>query len=382
MPGRVQQLIRDIRRRFRHKILVGLSLGAVLFCFTGAAAATDLNAQIAALKAEAAAQQAQAAQLQGTANDYQSRVNQLQLQIAALQTQIALNQAQYNQVSAAIADNEAKLADAKTALGADLKSMYVSSSETPLEMLVSSNNLSDYFNQQQYQDSIKDKIQGAVTTILKLQDELHSQQQSIAGILSSLHSQQQQLNASRAEAQALLNTAQQNVAAANQQVRSTNSELAQKQAEQAALLAASSSSFNGTIPGASSGSGGACDNGHGNGGYPMLWCNAYQDSIQTPSGYNRECVSWAGWRWHQFGHPMVNWGNANTWDDNARAAGYTVNSSPAVGAIAQTNAGPFGHVAIVEAVMGGNVVVSEMNYDSNGHYRLGSYPSGYFQYIH
>ena len=72
------------------------------------------------------------------------------------------------------------------------------------------------------------------------------------------------------------------------------------------------------------------------------------------------------------------WGNANTWDDNA---GYgRISSTPAVGDIAQTDKGPYGHVAIVEAVNGSSIVVSEMNYDSDGHFRYGSYPANYFEH--
>ena len=182
----------------------------------------------------------------------------------------------------------------------------------------------------------------------------------------------------------LLALAEQNAAAADQQVQSDNAKISSLMAQQAAALAAASSSWNGTIPGASGGHGGACDNGHGNGGYPMAWCNAPQDypGYGGPWGYNRECVSWAGYRRQQLGRPVYAWGNANVWDDGARSSGYRVDYSPEVGAVAQTDAGPYGHVAVVEAVQGGSVIVSEMNYDGYGHFRYGSYPVGYFKYIH
>jgi surface antigen len=45
-----------------------------------------------------------------------------------------------------------------------------------------------------------------------------------------------------------------------------------------------------------------------------------------------------------------NWGNANTWSYYASMSGWHVSSVPTVGAIAQTPAGWFGHVAIVDAV--------------------------------
>lgn len=59
----------------------------------------------------------------------------------------------------------------------------------------------------------------------------------------------------------------------------------------------------------------------------------------------------------------TNWGNANTWDNYARLSGWTVNSVPRVGAIAQSNRGWAGHVAIVEAVSedGSQIKYSDMN---------------------
>lgn len=60
-----------------------------------------------------------------------------------------------------------------------------------------------------------------------------------------------------------------------------------------------------------------------------------------------------------------NWGNASTWDNYARASGWTVSSVPRVGAIAQRDGGygGMGHVAIVEAVSedGRMIKYSDMN---------------------
>jgi surface antigen len=58
------------------------------------------------------------------------------------------------------------------------------------------------------------------------------------------------------------------------------------------------------------------------------------------------------------------WGNANQWLASARAAGFTVTNTPAVGSVAvQAN-----HVALVTAVGDGTVTISEMNY--GGLYRM------------
>lgn len=66
---------------------------------------------------------------------------------------------------------------------------------------------------------------------------------------------------------------------------------------------------------------------------------------------------WAG---HQIGGF---WGDANAWDESALKEGYVVNHLPAVGAIFQTDEGPWGHVGYVTSVdtVTGRWTISEMN---------------------
>lgn len=88
----------------------------------------------------------------------------------------------------------------------------------------------------------------------------------------------------------------------------------------------------------------------------------------TVSVGNRYAFGYCTWyafnRRAELGRPIGSfWGDANTWAISAAAAGYTVNGTPAVGAIFQTTAGPFGHVGVVEKINpDGSVFVSEMNY--------------------
>ena len=82
--------------------------------------------------------------------------------------------------------------------------------------------------------------------------------------------------------------------------------------------------------------------------------------------------AWGNCTWWSYamrkwaGSPIPNnWGNANTWDDRARAQGYEVNNNPAIGSIFQTDVGGggYGHVAYVIGVneLTGEWVISEMN---------------------
>jgi surface antigen len=78
------------------------------------------------------------------------------------------------------------------------------------------------------------------------------------------------------------------------------------------------------------------------------------------SSYNRFPYGWC--TWYVASRRNVPWsGNAGAWLYNARAMGYSTGHSPTVGAIVVTNESWVGHVAIVEAVYGNQVKISEMN---------------------
>jgi len=56
-------------------------------------------------------------------------------------------------------------------------------------------------------------------------------------------------------------------------------------------------------------------------------------------------------------------GNANTWFYRAQQMGLSTGTTPRVGAVGTSEAGPLGHVVVVRAVHGdGTITVSEMNY--------------------
>jgi surface antigen len=339
----------------------------------GFAHADALDDKISALRSQVAAQQADAATLHAQASDAQTRVAQLRAQSAALQSSISLNQAKYDKVSATIAENEAQLANQKLVLSANLKSIYLDSSVTPLEMLASSQNISDYLDQQQYQDKIKSKIQDAMAQVQTLQAQLVGQQAQISQLLSDQKGQQSQLADLVAQANALAALAAQNASAADSQVKTSNGQIANLKAEQQAILIASYGNH------ASGGS--ACG-----GGYPGYLCNASQDSVVDPWGmFNRECVSYTAFRVATSGRHMPYWGgagNANQWPSNARQSGIPVDGNPRAGDVAISTLGAYGHAMYVESVSGGNIYVSQYNYGTPGTFSTMTISSRGLSFLH
>lgn len=93
----------------------------------------------------------------------------------------------------------------------------------------------------------------------------------------------------------------------------------------------------------------------------------YMGGVMIGNTYAWGNCTWWSYAMRQWaGSPIPNtWGNANTWDDYARAQNYAVNNTPAVGAVFQTDVGGggYGHVAYVIKVntVSGEWTISEMN---------------------
>jgi surface antigen len=130
------------------------------------------------------------------------------------------------------------------------------------------------------------------------------------------------------------------------------------------------------------GKGGGVDPGND---YPARWKNAPQDSVLDAwMEYNRECTSFVAWALHsRNGFEMPFYRNANRWGPEAQRRGYVVNTVPAVGSVAWSSTGVFGHVAYVVAVSGANVTVEEYNYSVRGGYDKRVAPANSFTgFIH
>ena len=107
------------------------------------------------------------------------------------------------------------------------------------------------------------------------------------------------------------------------------------------------------------------------------------------SFYKCQCTSFVAYRInkrlgikftnHYKGH---HWGNANTWDEAAKASGVKVNHTPKPGSIAQSNAGSAGHVAWVSKVNGDKVTIEEYNWAKREGYSTRTVAKSKFNYIH
>lgn len=355
-------------RRSKPVLLVALS--AVLIG-AGLAApyvrADQFDEQINALRQQNASAQSSLNDLLSQASSYQDAINQLQAQINAVQGAIAANVAQQADLQAQIAQQQIEIDKQKAILANDLKTTYVSGQLTPVEMLATSSNLSDYIDKQEAYSRVQDTIQKTMAQIQALQRSLQAKKAEVDQLLESERAQNDQLSAAQSKQNEMLAYNQSQQDAFNSQISSNSSKIADLRRQQAIL----NSQYNiGNFKGDP-----------GNGGYPSVWANAGQDTMIDSWGmYNRECVSYTAFMVHQDyisgidSHDMPWWGgvgNANQWDDNAIAAGIPTDSNPTPHSIAISNAGYYGHAMYVEAVNGNQIYVRQYNAQLNGQYSEG-----------
>lgn len=330
--------------------------------------------QIAALKRQISGYQDEANKLNKKADTLQNALNKLTVQRNALQVRINESEVKYKKLKSQIKKTEADIATNKEALGDTLTDIYVEGDVSPIVMIAGSDNISETLNNLEYHDSVRDQLVGKIQEIKDLKEKLEKQKVAVEQVLADQKTQRKQLLAKEAERRNLIAQTRGQESAYHSLMAKNNSQISKLRQEQAAYNAR----FTGG-GGYAAGSGPACG-----GSYPGKWCNIPMDVVTDDWGmFNRECVSYTAWKVHadylagRNSRDMPYWGgigNAYQWDDNARNAGIPVNSTPAAGAIAQTDAGPYGHVMYVESVNGnGTINISQYNVDFSGTY---SYVSG------
>ena len=323
--------------------------------------AIDYDAKIKALQDEVSGYNARAKELSEQSDSLSNAIAVLQNEQNQLQTEIDLNNAKLVSLNAQIAESEAKVKSQGEVLSQTIANMHFDQQVTPLEMLASSNNLSEYVDKEARQSAVQDELNSSIKKINLLKKELQTQKAEVEKIVSDQKDRASELTSKKAEQQKLLDDTQGQEDVYANLTAENKKKIAQLQAEQAAA--------NRTGTG-----GGAVTAGDPNkGGYPTYLYSARKDSLVDPWGmYNRECVSYAAWKVNQAYGNMPYWGgrgNANQWDDNARAAGIPTGSTPKAKSVAVWHIGYYGHVAWVESVNSdGTFNLSEMNRNSDGEY--------------
>jgi len=329
--------------------------------------ADQYDDKINALQQDIAKYQAEGARLNSEAATLQSALAQLANQKAAIQTQINISQAKYDKLVIQITDTEQKIKDNKDALGTIIANMYVDGNITPIEMLASSKNISDYLDKQEYHSSIRDQLSSTIAKVKELKVQLDKQKVDVETVLADQQSQKASLVAKENENQDLLSRTKGEEAGYQQLISDSQAQIAEAKATQAII----NSRYNSTGGFTLVDSGSLVDYPWDSSNCPM-W--GYLSTIGSDGsggdghGYGcRQCASYVAWRFAKETGLYPSWGNAVNFTASAIAAGYPEGSAQA-GSIAVMDPGKagqsYGHVAWVEAATGdGKIMVSQYNYD-------------------
>ena len=345
---------------FLSMVLAGVSIPAVR---------ANLQEQINQLSQQNAGLQGQNSSLVNEATSLQSKIDGMQAKINALQSEINDNQAQITTLEGEIVKAEAELAKQRDLLGQNIRAMYVEGDVSTLEMLASSQDLSEFVDKQQYRDTVQTKIKTTLDKVTDLKHQLSGQRETLQRRLDDHKKNQNEVAVQKAEQDQLLGLNQGQRDALDSQIKGNSKKIAELQRQQALE--------NMRLFG---GGGGVT----GGGGYPWGYaacihtgqvegfCPNYDWAVggsiwnSQTGGYGyRNCTDYVSWKIRSEGRYVpAGLGNAKDWDNN-----YPSDGSPTPGDAAVSNAGTYGHVMYVEAVHGdGTITISDYNRAGTGKY--------------
>ena len=342
---------------------------------------------VAAAQKEAEANKA-AAQATSSANAYQIKVSESAAQIASKEAEIAETQADIESLQKKIEKTKEKIADEREALADLLVNMHFETDAEPIKILAGATSISDLAEKAAREQVAREQINAQANKIKEAKAALESDKAKVESKLSQQKQAREELVQKRQEREQLV-TKYQNDAEAYEAVAAAARE--EKRAAEQAWQAEHQSTLGGLAYYS------------GDNTYPWQGdCPDKQDYYMTyidgkaVGGYVCECVSYTGWKAYEYYGVYLAWGNAYSWDDYARSAGYRVDNSPAAGTVGQVDGYPYGHVFWVESVNGdGSINITEYNNwwstgELTGSYHMGDFGArtipagevGQYNYIH
>lgn len=294
-----------------------------------------------------------AAAASNSANLYQTKVNALSSQIKNAEREIASTIERIESLKQQIEETEKKLNDEQEALAEILVNMHFEGDAEPITILAGSVSISDLAEKQARNEVVKQQISATAVKVQKTKEKLESDKAEVEALLEEQKVAKANLESAKIEQQEIVKKYQNDVAA--YEAIAAEALEAQRAAEKAEKEAHPERY------------GGSSYTGYNT--YPWQGdCPWNQDAYGTVidgryvGGYVCECVSYVGWKAYESYGLYLAWGNANYWDDNARAYGYTVDHNPTPDSIGQIDDSLYGHVWWVESVNAdGSVNVTEYN---------------------
>lgn len=341
-------------------VLIGAGVGYVQ---NQPASADQYDDKIRALQADMTRYRAEADRLSAEASTLANALSQITNEKNAILAQIEVSQTQYNKLVIQIADTEKQIKDNQDALGVTIADMYLADDISPIEMLASSQNISQFLDKQEYRNSVKDELGTTIKKVKDLKTQLTTQKEEVTQVLAIQTASRDSLQAKESEQASLLAQTRNDESQYQNLIKDSAAQIAEAKRAQAVLAARTNSTGGFTLIDAGSLS-----------DYPWNSSNCPMQGYLSTGGANgngsdgrgygcRQCASYVAWRIARETGKYYSWGNGGMFASAAINAGYqNLGSNPQPGSVAVILGNP-GHVAWVEAVNGNQVLVSQYNYN-------------------
>lgn len=321
-------------------------------------------------------------QLREQAENLETAIEKLDEEIEESQKEIDRIAERVAELQDQLDETRIELEKKKTLLQANMRVLYKRSGATTFELLASTDNFSEFINEQDSLGRLKEAVQAATREVFDIerairaqqneQTELLLQQESITASLAELREDRQELLDENIDEQDRLWEYTQSLAERQREINqefirmshivTTEGTGGYPWAE--ALCAYTDLSF------------GPCRHPTDSWGDFEWYVDEKSNRRDTWEFFYRNCTSYVAWRSAQDGFELTApgpgrslLGDAGSWHINAQKAdGLTVGTEPKVGSFAVFASGPFGHVAYVEKITGDRVLISEYNLLADGMY--------------
>lgn len=134
----------------------------------------EIQEKISGYEEEIKAQQKKERSLKGEILIYENKVYKNELEIKETKLAIEAAELEMKEIEKKIAEGEEKIAENKDALKNLIKLLYISEQDSFLEILMANDNISDFFNEIDIIDSVKDGIFNAIINLKKEKEDLNS----------------------------------------------------------------------------------------------------------------------------------------------------------------------------------------------------------------
>lgn len=236
----IKQINKLIKSSARQFVVAGFVSGMLIGSFISVyqlkvAHAQTIQEKIDALNTENARNRQKVDKLQDVAVSYEDAIKQLEHDIEEKQKEINLSTQRQSKLRQEIKQAEADLAKQKDLLAQNIRAMYVEGDMSTIEMLASSNDLSEYIDREQYRTSLQNKITETVTTINQLKKKLVDQKKQVDFEIEQQRDRRAELAANRSEQNRLLAMNESQQASFNRNTAKNEKKIKELEAAQAAL---------------------------------------------------------------------------------------------------------------------------------------------------